>query len=56
MYWDAAMAASPNTDVTPSSSMIAGKGTTIVHSRPFTSEVIADRDDRRMLASTTKTV
>ena len=59
MYCDAATAASPNTDESeerPSSSMMTGKGITTVHSRLSTREAIMERDDNRILVSTTRMV
>jgi hypothetical protein len=55
----AALEASPRADTfeeSPSSSMIAGSGTTMVQCRLSTREVTMESEERRMLASKTRMV
>ena len=59
MYVMAVSAASPSWEVLaerPSSSIITGRGIMMVQQRLSMSEEIIDKDERRMLVSTTRTV
>jgi hypothetical protein len=55
----AALAASPRAvafEANPSSSMIAGRGTTTIQCKLSTREVTIEREERRMLVSKMRTV